>query len=1005
VRWKGKKMFEEENKKQSSPEGTEGDESQSGNDSGNPSEEDTFPVIGLGASAGGLSALKEFFSHVPKDSGFAYVVVIHLSPDQPSVMADLINDVSSIPVATVEDGQRVEKNHGYVIPPDKELSIYQGTLQLMDKIDGAHFLPIDVFLRSLAHDQGKDAAAVILSGTGTDGTLGAREIKATEGLIMAQSEDSAEYTGMPRSAMDTGQVDMVLSPGEMPEKLIHYFDNVFPAGEKEAKEVEKEPEKKSWLNKVYAILRSRLGHDFSGYKKSTILRRINRRMGLNHIEGKEQYAQFLRENPEEADALFREFLIGVTSFFREPESFEALKKKALPELIQQMDNGETFRAWVPGCSTGEEVYSLIIVLKEFLENQPKRIELQLFGTDIDEKAISKAREGLYPASISADVNKERLKRFFTKEGEFYRIRKEIRECAVFSAQDILRDPPFSKLHLLCCRNVLIYLEGQTQRKILPLFHYTLRPGSILMLGSSENIGDAGHLFSAIDKKQKIFRRQDVAREDYRKLEFPSAKPVTYQPAEKKEEERGISHRANTDELVQKAMVKYFAPPAALVDSDGDILHILGRVGEYLEPPCGPPTHNILDQGREGLNIELTLALRKAKSKQKAVTRHGVRVKTNGQRQTIDLHVYPLEELEELEGRFLVVFEKVNEPVPEKEDSEKGEKSTDKESARIAELEKELRVNREKHQTTLEELESSNEELKSTNEELQSSNEELQSTNEEMESSKEELQSLNEELQTVNSELQNKVEELSSARDDMRNLLNSIEIATIFVDSNGNVRRFNEKANSIVNLIQSDIGRPLKHVVSNLCYDSMIEDLDKVLKNWTPQEREVETQDDGWFRMCIMPYRSTDNRIDGAVLTFSNINEQKKVQKDLRVLIKEKEAARQLVYNVFDMNIEPLLVLDKDRQVIIANDAFSELTGLTQDEILGKKIFEISEGIFQQKELLEKLKSASEEDNNFRIQGFQSGDSAQKATYELEGRIIQTNEGEPYRILLRFIKKD
>ncbi len=873
--------------------------------------EDTAPtehihVVGLGASAGGLAALKEFFSEVPADSGLAYVVVSHLSPDQPSMMPELLDAVASIPVVKAQDDVSLEADHCYVLPPDRALTIQANKLQLRDLESTASTLGIDHFLRSLAREKGGRSAAVILSGTGTDGTQGIREIKASGGLVLVQSEESAMYNGMPRSALDTGVADLALTPSAMPLVLMGYF----PRGADDETPIEA-PLDSHWMNQIFNILRSRLGHDFSAYKSNTIRRRITRRMGLSQIATPEEYVRRLHESPPEVESLFRDLLIGVTSFFRDQDSFEALKEKALPRLMKQVGEGTTFRVWVPGCSTGEEVYSLAMVLRQALDRLPGRVELQLFGTDIDDRAVERAREGLYPASIAADVGKLKLKRFFTEEGQHYRIGREIRDSVVFSVQDMLRDPPFSRLNLLCCRNVLIYFGGEAQKRLLPLFHYTLRPGGVLMLGSSETIGGFTDLFEVLDQKWKIFGRQEAPPTMLQNVKFPHG-PATAIPIRNIAPTATAPKNVDIGQVTRQAVLRHYSPSAVLIDAGGEVLHVQGRVGKYLEPPSGPPTNNVLNLAREGLGIELSSALRAIRSGKTNICRTNVTVKTEGESYTIDLSVHVLEEPAEMADRILVVFEDV--PTTEVDGREDLERAPD--VARLSLLERELQLTRESHQSTVEELESSNEELKSTNEELQSSNEELQSTNEELESSKEELQSLNEELQTVNAELQSKVEELSLARDDMRNLLNSTEIATIFVDNNMLVRRFTPQATEIVNLIESDIGRPLEHVVNNLDYDEMIQDLNEVLERLLIKEVEVQTNNDEWYSMRILPYRTTDNRIDGAVLTFTCIGEQKKGQ----------ETMHDLMHSVLDFYREPALLLDEQGVIGMASEAFVQARG-------------------------------------------------------------------------------
>ncbi|MFH1998698.1 MAG: CheR family methyltransferase, partial [Planctomycetota bacterium] len=789
---------------------------------------------------------------------------------------------------------------------------------------------------------------MILSGTGTDGTLGIKEIKAHDGLVLVQTEVSAAYDGMPRSAISTGLVDRVLAPEEMPEIIRNYF-TLHSKGIRQKKvtapaSVDSEP--LDWLNKIFAILRTQVGHDFSAYKANTLLRRITRRMNLNQIESHEKYVQFIRENPNEVEALFRELLIGVTHFFRDPESFDVLKSRVLPDILLSMNHESTLRAWIPGCSTGEEVYSLAIIIREALDNHAKRINVQLFGTDIDDRSIDKARQGIFPASIAADVSAERLDRFFIQEGDYFRVRKEIRDCAVFSIQDLVRDPPFSRLQLLCCRNLLIYLEAEAQKKLLPLFHFTLAPNGFLVLGSSETVGGFSNLFKTVDKKWKIFRHKPVPVTLRQQVVFPSGPSIT-----EKENHAELLNPAGPKkdfaQIAQKAILDQFSPTALLIDPKGNILHVQGRTGRYLETPSGPPTQNILDMAREGLRIELSSAIRAARSSNLPVVRKKISVRTNGDIQWINLHVCPQETLDEVAAQLLVVFEDIKVPAQSQDFEKSAPQASQHEPSRIAELERELQNTRESHQTTIEELESSNEELKSTNEEMQSSNEELQSTNEELESSKEELQSLNEELQTVNAELNSKVEELSTTHNDMLNLLNSTEIATIFVDNDLRVRRFTPKATTIINLIQTDVGRPLQHVVNNLSYERMVADLKEVLEKLIPKSIEVQTHEGQWFDMRILPYRTTDNRNDGVVLTFTPISEQKNAQQVLKYSNIELEEALYLARAVFDINSDPLAVFDQAGNLIIANKTFYKAINMHEEKARDPQLLNIFTDLLQQ----------------------------------------------------------
>jgi len=957
-----------------------------------------FPIVGLGASAGGLEALKSFFAEVSENSGMAYIVVVHMSPKQPSMLPDLLQKVSRIPVSVARDGQPIEPDHIYVVPPNKEITIFKGKIQLLEILAKGAALPIDLFLRSLAQDQGRSATAIILSGTGTDGTLGVKAIKGSDGLVLVQSEETAAYDGMPRSAVSTGLVDLVLAPEAMPARLIQYFthhENAFDSGSIATKN-----EQQGWLNKIFAILRARVGHDFSAYKPNTILRRISRRMGLNQIDNHLLYVRYLRENPAEAQALFRDLLIGVTQFFRDAESFEVLKTAILPERIKSMREGSTFRAWVPGCATGEEVYSLAMVLCECLDRNPERINLQLFGTDIDYHAIDKAREGIFPASIEADVNANRLIRFFTKEGDFFRIRKEIRDDIVFSKQDVLKDPPFSRLNLLCCRNLLIYLDANAQKRLLPLFHYTLAPDGILVLGSSETVSGFTNLFEIQDKKWKIYKRREVPQALRQVVDFPSGMLST-EPVQVAAPDGPAARPADIARIAQTAILNQFAPTAILIDPKGEILHVQGRTGRYLETPSGAPTHNILNLARDGLRIELSSAIRQAVSSNKPVTRRKIVIKTDGDGQMIDLHVSPQRSPKELSGYLLVVFENIDSLMHG--DTPPDESNTPVESSRITELEQDLLKARESHQVTVEELESSNEELKSTNEELQSANEELQSTNEELESSREELQSLNEELQMVNAELQSNVEEFSAAQDDMHNLLNGTEIATIFVDNDLRIRRFTRKATTIINLIQTDIGRPLEHVVTNLAYDRMITDLSDVLKDLTPKACEVQTTHGDWYNMRILPYRTMDNRIDGAVLTFASIDDQKKAQARLDTSKREMKQALELVRHAFDMNPDPVAVLDNQGRMVIANTELSSLLNVAQNEIKGMDLLSRQRSIFETIDLTSELKTALDNDTDFTTGSFEINSVEGSQRFALHGRIIKGSDDSPYRILLQFLK--
>lgn len=834
-----------------------------------------FPVVGIGASAGGLGALEELFANVRKESGMAYVVISHTDPSRTSILPQILQKHTQLRVVEVTDGLTVEPDKVYLPPSNKDLVLADDTffLKPISKLASPR-LPIDFFLRSLADSFGEWAVCVILSGTGTDGTLGLRAMKERGGLIVAQSEQTARHPGMPQSAMGTGLVDMVLAPGEMPEKIAEYFSQ----GRGVALEADAEGDDLSGtLGKVVAFLRARIGHDFSQYKKSTLLRRIQRRMSITRMSRPSEYLNYLYRHPDEVNLLFQDLLISVTSFFRDPESFEFIAREVIPGLISRTNENRPVRVWTAGCSTGEEAYSIAILFYEVMEALKVKRDFQIFATDIDGLAIDRAREGLYPQNIAADVNTERLKRFFTREDNFYRVRKEIRDPVVFAVQNVLRDPPFSRLDLLICRNLLIYLEAEAQRKLIPLFHHTLNPGGYLFLGPSETIGSFSELFSIVSKKRNIYKKLGVSAGIQPAIDFPTGgKPRAfgfdpYQVIDVRVVEPGIA------ESTQRILLEHHSPVCAVVNRRGDISYIHGRSGKYLEPASGHPSLNITDMAREGLRFELAASLRMVVAKNEPVVRRGIRVKTNGDYQEVNLIVKPMEEPKSLKDMILVVFEDVPRG-SEPGGAEKAGASTADVNRRISDLESELAKVRQDHRTAMEELETSNEELKSVNEELQSSNEELQSTNEELESSREELQSLNEELSTVNAELHERIQEVSDTYRSITEVLNNTRIAIIFLDRDLNVQRFTDEASAIINLIESDVGRPLRHVSANLRETDLWVEVSRVREGLKPVEKEVETNDGRWYLMRIVPARNED-----LILTFINLDSLKAAEKQIEQL--------------------------------------------------------------------------------------------------------------------------
>jgi two-component system CheB/CheR fusion protein len=916
--------------------------------------------VGIGASAGGLAAFEAFFSGMPAigDPGMAFVLVQHLAPDHKSILTDLIRRYTRMQVFEVEDGMAVQPNCAYIIPPGRDMAFLNGALQLLEPAaPRGQRLPIDFFFRSLAQDQHERAIAIVLSGTGSDGTLGVRAIKGEGGMVMAQTPASTEYDGMPRSAIATGLVDFEMPPADMPAQLIAYATHAFGRTPETAPAT---PKAENATKKIFVLLRTQAGHDFSHYKPATIRRRIERRMAVHQIETLEGYVKFMQATPVETEALFRDLLIGVTNFFRDPAAFAALEEQVIPKLFAGRPAGATLRVWVPGCSTGEEAYSLAILLQERLEAQRQSLTLQVFASDLDSRAVAVARAGIYPTSIAADLTPERLARFFSPEPggtdgnpPAYRIHKNIRDLLVFSEQDVIKDPPFSKLDLISCRNLLIYMGAELQKGLIPLFHYALNPGGFLFLGTSETVGEHLELFSGLDRKAKIYQRRDNVYGLPRAapgwflpppagaLEEPSARPATRKAAPAKLPLR---------ELTETALLQEIVAAAALVTAHGDILYLHGRTGLYLEPAPGEAgVNNILKMAREGLKHNLITALHKAIGTLETVRCPGLRVKTNGHYSTVNLIVRraatPATPYET--PLFLVVLQEAP-AEPEAVISEQLSviSGTSDADARIAALKQELCAKEEYLQAANEELETANEELKSSNEELQSVNEEMQSTNEEMETSKEELQSVNEELATVNAELQAKVADLSRVNNDMNNLLAGSGIATVFVDHQLRILRFTPAATRLINLILADVGRPVGHIVSNLKgYDRLPQDVQGVLDTLLPKEAEVQTAEGKWYAMRILPYRTIDNVIEGAVITFVDITDMAQTREALQ---KANERSR-LAVVLADAH-DAITVQDLDGRTLAWNPAAASLYGWSEAEALALNVHDRIPQRFRKKAL-------------------------------------------------------
>jgi two-component system CheB/CheR fusion protein len=851
------------------------------------------PIIGIGASAGGIDALRRLIPNVER--GMAFVVVLHLDPGHASMVSEILARCTPLPVTPVENEMDVEPDHIYVISPSTVLTIEGGRLHPEQRTaPRGHRTPIDEFLTSLARDQGQSAACVILSGTGSDGTIGLRAIKEGGGLVLAQA--GAEYDGMMRSAVSTGLVDFVLPAEEIPRKLADYFGRVTRAQDQKVG-ADSEPDVAEHLGEIMSLLRNQTGHDFSSYKDRTIIRRIQRRMHVLQIEDLAGFVERLRQDSREVSLLFQDLLIGVTNFFRDPEAFAALQRDVIPALIRDKGPDDAVRVWVPGCATGEEAYSIAILLRECIEKPHRAPKVQVFASDIDDQALNVARIGRYPATIAKDVSPQRLSRFFHREDGTYRVVNEIRETCLFSSHNLLRDAPFSRLNLISCRNLLIYLSGDLQDRVVPLFHYALEPGGVLFLGLSENVTRHSRLFLTLNKVSRIFQRR--AAPERRVPEFPLVAPRSQRHPRSAPSRGALGEEPSLKAVAERYLVDRFAPAFVVINEDGEMLQSSGRTGKYLELPAGAPDTNLLNMARVGLKLDLRAALHRTISTKQPTVQRKVSVGTNGGTLEIDLHVHPIRAEGNPETLYMIVFQDLGPIAPADAELHPGE---DDGEASVRHLEAELRLTRERLQTTTEELESSNEELKSSNEELHSINEELQSANEELETSKEELQSINEELQTVNSELSSRVDELSRANNDMSNLLESTQIATLFLDRDLLVKGFTPAAKEVFWLVESDAGRPIMHVRSRLAGDTLQADAERVLRTLTTIERPVtSTEGDSRYMMRMLPYRTVDNVINGVVMTFTDITRisiaEEKIEKlthDLRARIDELETTLDLV---------------------------------------------------------------------------------------------------------------
>ncbi len=835
-----------------------------------------LPIVGIGASAGGVEALGAFFRAMPAQNGMAFVVVTHLPPNHESLLAEILGRATEMRVVNARNGDAVAAQHVYVLPAGAILTIREGRLQLRwTGAAGHERAPIDVFFTSLAQDQAEHAIGIVLSGGGSDGTLGLKAIKENGGLTVAQGTNVTRprFADMPSSAVAAGFVDLLLPVEDMPERLLEYvrdwgaFDPERPSNA---------------LFRIYSELRARTGHDFSQYKDRAFLRRVQRRMQVVQTTKLEDYLARLQSDPDEVGALFRDLLIGVTGFFRDAEAFRALETVVAPKLLEGKGADDEVRVWVPGCATGEEAYSIAILLRERMDSMAASPKVQIFATDIDEAAVGVARAARYPASLVGDVSPERLKRFFVAEAGTYRLAKNLRDMCVFSSHSVIRDPPFSRLQLISCRNLLIYLKIDLQARVFPLFHYALLPGGYLFLGFSESISRYAELFYPVDKKNRLFQRRDlVAHAVPPRLQFtPSTRPDGTAAA--------TSRRPQLErlDLLRKAastIVEHFAPSYVIVNESGEALYFSTGTGKYLQAAAGPPTRDIVAMARPGLRADLRAALHRAKETGRSATCDRVAVQIDGGVQLISLAVKPITEGNET--AYGVVFADRG-PI-ETQDGARGAERLSGANAAVLQIEKELQETRDRLQTTIEELEAANDEFRSSNEEMLSVNEELQSTNEELETSKEELGSVNEELQTVNSELNYKIDELDRANSDLSNLFQSTGIATVFLDKNLVIRSFTPAVTGLFNLIPSDQGRPLTDIVSRIVYPDLETDIRRVFSSGEPIERPVSLGDGkSHYLARILPYRSADSRIDGVLLTFVDVTSLLAAEEQRKVLLAE-----------------------------------------------------------------------------------------------------------------------
>ena len=897
------------------------------------------PVVGLGASAGGLQALTDFFEVMPDKSGIAFVVVHHVDPNHESLMADLLSKHTKMTVVLAVDQTTVKPDHVYIIPPKEFLLIENGVLRLVEPLAPRGMrLPIDFFLRSLAADQKQNAVAIILSGTGSDGTAGIRSIKESGGMVLVQDPKEAAHDGMPRSAIATGAVDHILPVAKMPAVISDYTAHPYIQMGPTTKGLGETA--RDALSEIITVLKAYTPIDFEFYKEGTLLRRIERRMALRHLENSADYLALLKDSPEEAETLCADLLISVTSFFRDPEVFEYLSENIIRNLVVNCTPRKPIRIWVPACATGEEAYSLAMLVIEKIEALRKDVKLQVFASDVDERALTIARAGVYPDSIAGDVSPERLSRFFEKEDHSYRVKPELRDAVVFAHHNVLADAPFSKLDMISCRNLLIYLNQHAQERIIQMFHFALNEEGLLVLGSSETANNHEIFFEPVSKKYRLYKR--TSGDLHRHIDFPISATSAFGQSTPVLRSAQASRGLRLAELSNKLLVERYAPAAVLIDARRETLYVQGPADQYLKVPTGEASQDLLDMVRDGLRVKLGSTIRRAVKENQEVTATGTLVRA-GQNVPVSIAAHPMD----VDGVKLLLVTFADKPVSAAPVASEG---ISKDNQIQAQLEQELEATRFELQNAIREYAHSTEELKASNEEAMSMNEEFQSANEELETSKEELQSLNEELTTLNTELQQKIEDERHLTDDLNNLLSSSGIATLFLDRHLNIMRFTPATRQLFNVIANDVGRPFSDITGKVHDPDLLQDAEHVLQQLTPSELEVQADGDKWFIRRILPYRTQDGKIDGVVITFSDVT-------DLKALQQAYEAALQFAESIVGTVREPMLVLDENLRVVKASSSFLKTFGKTPDEIEGKSLFVLQDRQWDQpalRSLLERV---------------------------------------------------